>query len=142
MKAPSHVDTRIHPLIAAIGFVARVSGVFLGVFSLFGHLYFGYLTLGMIAGGFAFAAALTPVRRRGATDIRRASALIALAVIGLVFQLLDVVYYFWALAIPGSHYSWSWAFVYSGILGTLTAYGVYARFRTVQGQGWMSASGR
>lgn len=122
---------RNHPLVAAIGAIARAAGVLLGVFSLFGLLFIGQLTFGMVAGGFAFAAALTPAGPRGDGG-RRPPILMALAVTGLLFQLLDVVHYHWSLAIPGNYYSWPGAAVYSGTLAALAAYGAYFRFRSGQ----------
>ncbi|MBB5016440.1 hypothetical protein [Rehaibacterium terrae] len=107
-----------------MGVLARLGGVLIGLFSVFGALFVGVVTPAMLAGACALVAAVLPARpRRGAT------AMLGLALLGLAFQLGDVAVYYLRYAIPGNYYAWPLAALDFGVLWMLAAYAARMRRR-------------
>lgn len=113
---------------AVFSVLARTMAIFLGLFSVMGALWIGMVTPGIMAGLCAFSAAFIPATRRGSVD-RRSRAILALSVIGLLFQAGDVVYYYVAQNIPGNYYGWVAGVVYFATLGCMAFIG----WRTLPG---------
>ena len=75
-----------------------------------------------MAGMFAFSAAFIPATRRGSLG-RRSRAIFVLSVIGLLFQVADVAYYYIAQNIPGNYYGWMAGVMYFATLGGMALVG-------------------
>jgi len=90
---------------AVFSVLARTLAVFLGLLSVMGALWIGSVTPGNMAGMCAFSAAFIPATRRGSLG-RRSRAIFVLSIIGLLFQVADVAYYYMAQNIPGNYYGW------------------------------------
>jgi hypothetical protein len=108
--------------------IARVVCTLFGALALVGFLYFGSLSVGMMAGFAALSAAIIPASRPGSTD-HRSTSILTLATLGLVFQIADVIVYYSEHNIPGNYYAWPESVATFIALAVMALYGAATRKR-------------
>jgi hypothetical protein len=119
------------PMLLVLSGIARAICVLSGVLALFGFLYFGSLSVGMVAGFAALSAGIIPASRPGSTD-HRSTSILALAAFGLVCQIADVVVYYSLHDIPGNYYAWPESIATFIALAVMALYGAATRKRQRQ----------
>lgn len=112
-----------HKALVIFSVVLRIACILYGALSMLGFLFFGGLTPGMLAGFFAFAAAIIPASGHGSTYIIR------LATLGLLCQVADVALYYMIYNSPGNYYAWPQSIVFFCVLALMVAYGTVTRNR-------------
>jgi hypothetical protein len=123
------IETRLPlPMLLAMSGIARAVCVLFGVLALLGFLYFGSLSVGMVAGFAALSAAIIPASRPGSTD-HRSTSILTLAVFGLVCQFTDVVVYYSLHDVPGNYYAWPESIATFIALAVMALYGAATRKR-------------
>jgi hypothetical protein len=85
--------------------LARGACILIGAFSIFGALFTAHVSPGMVAGFCALVAALIPATRPGAADAR-SRWMLGASLLGLGWQVADVVVYYRHYAIAGNYYWW------------------------------------
>jgi len=115
----------------ALSIIARLICVLLGTMVIFRFFLDWTLMPTMFAGACAMAAAVIPPSRRGAHD-RRSLWILILSLLGVVFQLADIVVYYWQNDFSGKHYWWSGANAYFIGLGLMAVYGAITLFNSRQ----------
>lgn len=103
--------------------LSRMAAVGIGLFSLLGALWIAAVTPGMGAGLCAFSAAFIPATRPGETD-KRSRTILALSLIGLLFQIGDVASYYLVPQFPGNYYFWPASIVYFVTLACMALVGL------------------
>jgi len=127
--APKTPDGRL----IALSILARLICVLLGTMVIFRFFLDWTFMPTMLAGGCAFSAAVIPPSSPGSKD-RRSLTIIILSVLGLLFQLADILVYFIQNDFDGKHYWWSGAYAYFTGLTLMAVYGaitLYLRGRPV-----------
>jgi len=108
--------------------IARIACALMGAFSLIGFLHFGSLSIGMLGGFLALAAAVIPSSRPGSTD-KRSTAILALATLGFMCEIVSIVQYYLIYDIPGNDHWWPGSIAFFGATAIMAAYGAITRAR-------------
>lgn len=108
---------------SGLSIAARILCSLIGLFSIFGMLFIGMVTPMGAAGVLGLIAAATPVMVPRPSRVRL-YVLIAYAVLAIVAQVGDVIYYYAKLNIPGNYYPWIGSIVYFAGFGLMLAYGL------------------
>lgn len=125
---PSSRESILMRVLLGLSAIARIVCVLFGVIAFVGFLYFGSLSVGMLAGFLAFAAAVIPASLPSSTD-QRSTAIFTLAVLGLVCQIADVIEYYWLHNIPGNYYAWPESIAGFFAIALMALYGSVTRAR-------------
>lgn len=128
MPIETHLPLPPERMLLGMSVIARIVCALFGVVALVGFLYFGSLSVGMLAGFLAFATAVIPASRPGSTD-QRSTSILTLATFGLIFQIADVVAYYWLHDIPGNYYAWPESIATFIALAVMALYGAITRKR-------------
>lgn len=115
-------------MLMALSVIARLLCVLLGSMVVFRFMFDWTFMPTMLAGACAFAAAVIPPSRPGASD-RRSLAIFVLALLGLLFQAADVVVYYYQNDFYGKFYWWSGATAYFVGLALMAVYGAVTLYR-------------
>ena len=120
--APAIAQDSTDGRLLALSLFARLICVLLGTVVIFRFFFDWTFVPTMLAGGCALIAAVIPPSTPGSKD-HRSLIIIVLSLLGLLFQVADVLVYYADNDFNGKHYWWSGAYAYFTGLTLMAVYG-------------------